>query len=141
MSSALARVVPKRVSVLRGRIRKLRQQMREVEGFIEDATNPPDGRAIYWQAVGTFSTRKQSLQNDIDGARLELADWEDLQGKIGKLKAEDYTPEEWKAMILADAQACSDVDLQVYLHEALNRTGYSLVVEGSGDLKLVRRAS
>jgi hypothetical protein len=83
----------------------------------------------------------QALRNDYDDTRLELADWEDLRGKVGKLQAEDYTADEWRAMILADAQACSDVDLQLYLHEALNRTGYSLVVEKSGALKLVRRAS
>jgi uncharacterized protein YydD (DUF2326 family) len=134
--------IPKRISVLRGRVRKLKAQLKEVEGFIEDATNPPEGRAIYWQAVGTFATRKQSLQNDIDEARLQLAEWEDTTNQIGRPKAEDYTAEEWRQMIQADAQTCPDADLQIYLHEALQRTGYSLVVDGdTGALSVVRRAS
>jgi hypothetical protein len=132
---------PERIKRLRSRRTALAKEMRLVRADIRAAKTPNRFGEINYAPVASLRLRVQALRNDYDDTRLELADWEDLRGKVGKLQAEDYTADEWRAMILADAQACSDVDLQLYLHEALNRTGYSLVVEKSGALKLVRRAS
>ena len=49
--------------------------------------------------------------------------------------AADMTPEEWEQRVRADAQAATDEDLEVYVHEWLTRHGYRLVVEG-GQLRL-----
>ena len=51
------------------------------------------------------------------------------------ITAADMTPEEWEQRVRADAQAATDEDLEVYVHEWLTRHGYRLVVEG-GQLRL-----
>ena len=51
------------------------------------------------------------------------------------ITAADMTPEEWQQRVRADAQAATDEDLEVYVHEWLTRHGYRFVVEG-GQLRL-----
>jgi hypothetical protein len=53
----------------------------------------------------------------------------------GTITAADMTPEEWNQRVRDDAQAATDEDLELYVHEWLTRHGYRLVVEG-GQLRL-----
>ena len=53
----------------------------------------------------------------------------------GAITAADMTPEEWNQRVRDDAQAATDEDLELYVHEWLTRHGYRLVVEG-GQLRL-----
>ena len=89
-----------------------------------------------WSAVAALQREIRTLRDALDTELLRRA-----EARAAELKAAPTTctPEEWRARVLADADACSDDDLDIYGAEWLSRHGYIAVVE-AGELSVRRRA-
>jgi len=85
-------------------------------------------------AVVSLRREQRHIRNELDGEILRRAEAEKAAGQI---RPQDVTPEEWRAHIMADAAATADQDLELYVHEWLERSGLRLLVD-QGEPRLRR---
>jgi len=80
-------------------------------------------------AVTAMHKEIRTHRAELDSLSIELAEQDDAAQVVA---AEDLSPEEWVAKVRADAQAASDEDLEVYVHEWLDRSGMRIVHDKGG---------
>ena len=116
-------------SVSDARLRWLRSQTRKL---VADVKRAIEGNSH--TAVVSLRREQRHIRNEMDAEILRRAEAEKA---AGQLRPQDVTPEEWRAHIRADAAATSDQDLELYVHEWLERSGLRLMVD-QGEPRLMR---
>ena len=97
-------------------------------------------QAGQWASVSQMHLRLQKIRMEYDECRAAIEAEREAKASAKGKGAADYTPEEWAGRVLADAQAASVSDLDIYMQEWCQRAGYVVVLE-AGEARMVRRAT
>jgi hypothetical protein len=120
------------------RLKAVEKRLKAINADIESAREDKN-----WSALAALHLRAQKARAEYDECRqgIEVAKAlaaEEAEAKKGR-RPEDFTPEEWEALVLADAMAATDADLEIAVKVWLDRRGLELQVHSSGLVKVERR--
>ncbi len=135
----MAKAKTTKTSILQAEIVWCSNELRALANEVREAKKPNFRGDVVWAPISALRARRAAMREKQLMHKVELLELED--GESTQVRPEDYTQEEWASMVLADAQSCSEADLQTYVSVWLDLHGYLMEIDEGGLMRLVRRAA